>query len=87
MKSFEGKFILQTMFVKGEYEGETVDNTTDKEYNAWLKLVKQVNPQMIMIYTIARDTPSPDLVKVSYEELKLISDKLEKEGFEVQISA
>lgn len=87
MKRFEGKFIMQTMFVKGEYEGKTVDNTTEEEYNAWLKLVKEVNPQMIMIYTIARDTPSPDLVKVSYEELKHISDKLEKEGFKVQISA
>lgn len=87
MKRFEGKFIMQTMFVKGKYEGITVDNTTDKEYNAWLKLVKETNPQMIMIYTIARDTPSPDLVKVSYEELKQISDKLENEGFKVQISA
>ncbi|MEN8120967.1 MAG: radical SAM protein [Bacteroidota bacterium] len=87
MKRFEGKFTLQTMFVKGKYEGQIVNNTTEKEYNAWLKLVKELNPQMIMIYTIARDTPSPDLVKVSFEELKQISDKLEKEGFKVQISA
>lgn len=87
MKSFEGKFIMQTMFVKGEYEGKTVNNTTDEEFNAWLKLVKETNPQMIMIYTIARDTPSPDLVKVSYEELEQIGNKLENEGFKVQISA
>ncbi|OQY02352.1 MAG: radical SAM protein [Bacteroidetes bacterium 4572_117] len=87
MKQFEGEFTLQTMFVKGEYQGQTVDNTTDKEFVAWLGLVKAVNPKMIMIYTIARDTPSPDLVKVSYEELKQISDKLEKGGFKVQISA
>ncbi len=87
MKSFKGKFIMQTMFVKGEYEGKTVDNTTDEEFNAWLELVKETNPQMIMIYTIARDTPSPDLIKVSYEELEQISNKLENEGFKVQISA
>jgi wyosine [tRNA(Phe)-imidazoG37] synthetase (radical SAM superfamily) len=87
MKQFEGKFILQTMFVKGEYEGKKVDNTTDEELSAWLKLVKEVNPQLVMIYTIARDTPAPDLEKVSYEELKSISLILEKEGFKVQISA
>ncbi len=87
MKRFEGKFTLQTMFVKGEHEGTKVDNTTDEELSAWLKLVKETSPQMVMIYTIARDTPSPDLIKVSYNELKQISDKLEKEGFKVQISA
>jgi len=87
MKRFEGKFTLQTMFVKGEHEGKKVDNTTDKEFNAWFELVKELKPETIMIYTIARDTPSPDLVKVSYDELKQISDKLEKEGFKVQISA
>ena len=87
MKQFDGKFTLQTMFVKGEHEGQKVDNTTEKELNAWLKLVKETNPQTVMIYTIARDTPGPDLVKVSYEELKAISDKLETEGFDVQISA
>lgn len=87
MKQFHGKFILQTMFVKGEHEGKKVDNTTEKEIRAWLKLVKVANPEMVMIYTIARDTPSPDLVKVSYDELKKIGDLLQKEGFKVQISA
>ncbi len=87
MQRFEGKFILQTMFVKGMFEGKKVDNTTEEELAAWLKLVKQVNPQLVMIYTIARDTPSPDLVKVSYDELKSISRILENEGFKVQISA
>ncbi len=87
MKQFDGKFILQTMFVKGAYDGKKVDNTTPEELSAWIKLVKEVNPQLVMIYTIARDTPSPDLVKVSYDELKSISNLLEKEGFKVQISA
>ena len=87
MKSFAGKFTLQTMFVKGEYNGQKVDNTTERELSAWLKIVKEIKPETVMIYTIARDTPSPDLVKVSYEELKQISDMLEKEGFNVQISA
>lgn len=87
MKQFNGQFTLQTMFVKGTHNGKTVDNTTDKELNAWLKLVRETKPETVMIYTIARDTPSPDLEKVSYDELKEISNKLENEGFTVQISA
>ncbi len=87
MKQFDRDFTLQTMFVKGDYNGKIVDNTTDKEFHAWFEIVKELKPKTIMIYTIARDTPSPDLVKVSYEELKQICNKLEKEGFKVQISA
>ena len=31
MKLFEGEMILQTMFLRGEYLGQRVDNTTEKE--------------------------------------------------------
>ena len=86
-KRFNGKLIIQTMFVKGQYEGQKVDNTTEKELSAWIKLLHQIKPKTVMIYTIARDTPSPDLVKVSADELYLIKDRLNKEGFEVQVSA
>lgn len=87
MKQFKGDFTMQTMFVKGKHNGQKVDNTTEEELDAWLKLLKETNPKTVMIYTIARDTPSPDLVKVSYEELKRIAKILEAEGFDVQISA
>ena len=29
VKDFDGRFIIQTLFVRGECNGETVDNTTD----------------------------------------------------------
>ena len=84
---FNGNLTIQTMFVKGQYKGQKVDNTTEKELTAWIGLLHQIKPKTVMIYTIARDTPSPDLVKVSADELYLIKDRLNKEGFEVQVSA
>ncbi|MBN1251563.1 MAG: radical SAM protein [Bacteroidales bacterium] len=87
LKKFNGNLIIQTMFVKGFYEGKLVDNTTENELVAWIDLLHQIKPKMVMIYTIARDTPSPDLVKVSLDDLNIIKKRLENEGFEVQVSA
>lgn len=35
MKRFEGRMILQTMFLAGEIDGEPIDNTTEREVAAW----------------------------------------------------
>ena len=83
---FDGNFILQTMFVKGNYNGAIVDNTTEEEINAWIDLVREINPKQVMIYTIARDTPAPDLEKVAIEKLEEIASKLRELKIDVQIS-
>ena len=77
-KRFKGNFILQTMFVKGSFEGKIVDNTTEKEVSAWLKVVEELMPREVMIYTIDRETPAKDLEKVSLEVLKKIAAEVEK---------
>lgn len=86
LKSFDGNLIIQTMFVRGHFNGKVVDNTTEKELSAWMSALHEIKPKQVMIYTIARDTPSPDLVKVSLEDLNKIRDRLEREGFNVQVS-
>ena len=76
MKRFEGQMILQTMFLKGEYRGEPVDNTTEAEVAAWLRLVDEIRPQRVMVYSLDRDTPCPTLekgrqrIKTSFGDLK-----------------
>jgi wyosine [tRNA(Phe)-imidazoG37] synthetase (radical SAM superfamily) len=84
---FDGDFILQTMFVKGKYNNIEVDNTSDVEVNTWLDLVKKINPKKVMIYTIARDTPAPELEKISLEKLNEIANKLISLNMNVQISS
>lgn len=84
--SFEGNLIIQTMFVKGTYNQQTVDNSTDLEVNAWLQLIEKVKPKQVMIYTIARDTPVDTLEKVSMERLNEIAEKVKALGIDVQVS-
>ena len=86
MQSFKTELIVQTMFVKGSFEGKSLDNSTEKEVLAWIELIKKVNPSRVMIYTIARDTPSPNLIKVPLERLNEIAKLLEKEGIKAQVS-
>jgi wyosine [tRNA(Phe)-imidazoG37] synthetase (radical SAM superfamily) len=80
------KPIIQTMFVTGVYKGEIVDNTIESELRPWLDVIQQIQPSLVMIYTIARDTPIKTLQKVSMEKLQEIGSRIEALGFEVQIS-
>ncbi|WP_346855665.1 radical SAM protein [uncultured Draconibacterium sp.] len=84
--AFKGKVIIQTMFVRGSFKGQNIDNTTEKEISAWLELIQKINPLQVMIYTIARDTPIETLEKVPLNELNSIADRLRKIGFDVQVS-
>ncbi len=86
LKSFNGNLIIQTMFLRGEYKGKKIDNSTDKEISALIRAFHKIKPKQIMIYTIARDTPLSSLKKLSLNELNLIRKQLEKEGFTVQVS-
>ena len=86
LKRFNGDFTLQTMFLRGTHNGVKIDNTTKEELSAWFEAVKELNPKMIMIYTIDRDTPEKDLQKVSLQELQDIATKLEELGVKVSVS-
>lgn len=85
-KKMEGDFILQTMFVRGNHKGKIVDNTTEKEINEWLNIIKITHPKEVMIYTIDRETPEKNLEKVSLEELKKIGERVEKLGIKINIA-
>jgi len=87
IKQFNGQSIIQTMFIRGNFKDAEIDNTTEKELKAWIEILQQIRPRLVMIYTIARDTPANNLRKVSTEELDIIADQVIKEtGLEVQVS-
>ena len=86
MKLFEGEMILQTMFLRGEYLGQRVDNTTEKEVKAWLDIVEQIRPRQVMIYSLDRDTPCQTLEKVEKEELQKIAARLQERGFNCSVA-
>ncbi len=84
---FKGKAIIQSLFVKGTYKGKPIDNTSDKEIDAWLKHIQRIQPRMVMIYPIARSTPLETLEKIPWEELNHIAQKVEALGIETEVFA
>lgn len=84
IKKFEGTQVIQTLFVRGQFNGNFIDNTTDAEINAWLEALLEINPRYVMIYPIARDTPAQDLEKITQNELESIAGKARKSGLLVK---
>jgi len=84
---FDGRFIIQTLFVRGTHRGEVIDNTTPEELEAWLRALERLRPQSVMVYTIDRDTPlGNDLRKVPHSELKAIAERVEALGITASVS-
>ena len=86
MKPFAHQMILQTMYLRGSYEGEVIDNTTEAEVAAWLQCVEQLQPRSVMVYSIDRDTPCQSLEKVSKEELSTIACRVEALGIPCSVA-
>lgn len=86
LKEFEGKLIIQTMFLRGEYAGQAIDNTADNEVEAWLKLIEEIAPRQVMVYSLDRDTPCQTLEKVSKEELMAIAERVRALGIECSVA-
>ncbi len=86
LKKFEGRLIIQTMFLRGEVQGEKLDNTTDEEVEAWIHALEQIRPQQVMIYSLDREAPTKNLQKVSVDELNFIAEKVRARGFDVSVA-
>jgi len=89
LAGFNGKLIIQTLFLRGKYNGKVIDNTTPEELNAWINAIKKISPSEVMIYTISRDTPPEggELNKVPARELREIALMVEKLGIKTQVSS
>lgn len=85
IKLFEGNFILQTMFLKGVVDGESIDCTNIEHVTKWQELVRELKPREVMMYTLDRETPAQGLQKVTVEEMEKIAEPLINEGIHIQI--
>ena len=86
LRLFDGEFVLQTMFLRGECDGCRVDNTTSEEVDAWLALVERLRPRQVMVYSIDRATPCKTLEKVGHAELEDIARRVRALGIECSAS-
>ena len=81
LRRFEGNFILQTMFLRCP----DFDSTAPENVEGWLRIVRELRPREVMVYTVDRETPLKDIAKVSPEEMAEIVRPLVEEGFKIQI--
>lgn len=86
MRRFSGECIVQTMLIRGNYNGEHFDNTTPEEIDALIEAYRIISPRSIMLYSIDRRTPYDDLEKVGREDIERIADRLRGEGFDVSVA-
>ena len=85
LMSFDGKLIIQTLFVRGEYNGKIIDNTTYDEIEAWLKVLAKIKPEYVMIYPIERGTAAKGLEKIPEIELNAIAERVEELGIGTRV--
>lgn len=87
LSMFNGDFTLQTCFLRGEYHGQIIDNTTPEELSAWYAAVERLHPKQVMIYVIDRATPLQTLSKIPAHEMEAIAAPLRQKGIDVIVCA
>lgn len=83
LRRFKGTGIIQTMILRGEHNGISVDNTTDKEIDALIEAYRIIQPREVMIYSLDRSTPEEKLQKVEKPELDRIAARIREAGIKV----
>ncbi|MDO5481583.1 MAG: radical SAM protein [Bacteroidaceae bacterium] len=86
LKAFGNRCVIQTMFMKGEHDGKSADNTGDAFVQPWLKAIAEIQPREVMIYTIDRETPAHQLQKATSAELDAIGARVEQLGIHCSVA-
>ena len=82
---FDGKLTIQTLFLRGESNGQKVDNTSEEEVSAWLQRIHKIHPHTVMLYPIDRETPEKMLTKIDKAELETIAVRIREMGIKTLI--
>ncbi|MBR5053433.1 MAG: radical SAM protein [Bacteroidaceae bacterium] len=84
---FQGHCIIQTMLMKGEYEGHNLDNTTEEYVAPYLEALARIKPRSVMLYTLDRETPVSGLEKATPEAMEAIAERIRQLNIEVSVSS
>jgi wyosine [tRNA(Phe)-imidazoG37] synthetase (radical SAM superfamily) len=85
LAKFEGNVIIQSMFLRGIYNGQPIDNTLPGEVEPWLLHISRIRPKMVMLYSIARATPAQLLENVPIFELEKIAGRVRELDIPVSV--
>lgn len=84
LKKFKGNCVIQTLFLRGHHQGQTIDNTNHEEVSLWLSRLQEIQPRLVMLYSVDRDAPIHTLEKISSKELEEIAQKVRQVGLQAQ---
>lgn len=79
--SFAGHVTVQTIFLRGSYQGRSVDDTGEEYVGPWLEALRHIEPEAVTIYTVARETPVSGLEKASPAVLDGIAARVRALGY------
>lgn len=85
LMKFEGRLIIQTLFLKGKIADVDVDNTSESEISAWLDILLNVRPKKVMIYPIDRATAENGIERIRPDILNRIARKVETAGIKAEV--
>lgn len=83
---FEGRCIIQTMLLRGEYGGQSLDNTTEQYVSPYLEALRRIKPKAVMLYTLDRETPVKGLEKADPKVMESIAERIRALGIDVSVS-
>ena len=86
LELFQGKCIIQTMLMRGAYQGNNLDNTGEAYIAPYIEALSRIKPKAVMLYTLDRETPVSGLEKAEPEVMNSIADRIRKLGIEVSVS-
>jgi wyosine [tRNA(Phe)-imidazoG37] synthetase (radical SAM superfamily) len=86
LELFHGQCIIQTMLMRGEYEGRSVDNTGEEYVVPYLDALARIKPRAVMLYTLDRETPVAGLEKADLQVMQSIAARIRRLGIEVSVS-
>jgi len=85
LRQFKGDLYIQSLFLRAPEKGSVIDNTTNSEVAAWLKLLTEIKPAHVMIYTVDREAPMKSVEKISAVKLNEIRDKVNALGLSAEV--
>lgn len=85
MEDFQGNVVIQTILVRGEYNGNPFDNTTAAEQDAYLNAIRTIKPRQVMLYALDRPAPVEHIEKVNIQELNKLANRIRTLGLDIDV--
>jgi len=82
LKKFEHNFILQTIFLKSD----DFDSSSPEVLEGMKRIIHEIKPRKVMVYTIDRPTPQENLIKFTPERMRELMEPLIPAGTELQVN-